>query len=222
LKSKIFETSDRTLGPLAQQAEYASRAESGRARVVVVDNYDSFTYNLVQLIETLGADVEVVRNDAASAGALAARRASGVVLSPGPGTPDRAGVTLALVERCAMDAVPMLGVCLGHQAIGVAFGAQLRPARAPRHGKTIRVRHDGAGVFAGTPDPLAVALYHSLVIDELPDTLCATAWGPEGDLMGVRHCTLPLEGVQFHPESVLMPDGAHVVRNFLARCEALA
>lgn len=222
MKSNIFETFHKTLEPLAQPAERASRGKSGRARVLVVDNYDSFTYNLVQLIETLGADVEVVRNDAASAGALAARRAAGVVLSPGPGTPERAGVTLALVERCAMDAVPVLGVCLGHQAIGVAFGAQLRSARVPRHGKTARVRHDGAGLLAGASDPLDVALYHSLVIDELPDTLCATAYGPEGDLMGVRHRTLPLEGVQFHPESVLMPAGPRVVRNFLARCEAVA
>ena len=193
-----------------------------RVRILVVDNYDSFTYNLVQLIETLGARVEVVRNDAASAGALAARRACGVVLSPGPGTPARAGATLDLVGRCAADAVPVLGVCLGHQAIGMALGAQLRAARVPRHGKTTPIRHDGAGVFAGVPSPTRAALYHSLVIDDLPDALEATAHGPEGDVMAIRHRTLPLEGVQFHPESVLMPGGVRVVQNFLARCEARA
>jgi anthranilate synthase/aminodeoxychorismate synthase-like glutamine amidotransferase len=218
LKSKIIETPENAL-----PAREAALREPERVRILVVDNYDSFTYNLVQLIETLGADVEVVRNDAASASALAARCASGVVLSPGPGAPDRAGATLAVVERCAADAVPVLGVCLGHQAIGVAFGARMRRARVPRHGKTAPMRHDGAGVFAGVPDPTPVALYHSLVIDELPDALCPTAHGPECDVMGVRHRALPLEGVQFHPESVLMPAcGTLVVRNFLARCGASA
>jgi para-aminobenzoate synthetase component 2 len=220
LKSNIIETSQRAPGSGPRQAEGAPPATLRRARILVVDNYDSFTYNLVQLIESLGADVEVVRNDAASAGALAARRASGVVLSPGPGTPDRAGATLDVVERCAADAVPVLGVCLGHQAIGVAFGARMRAATIPRHGKTAALRHDGAGVLSGVPDPVRAALYHSLVIDDLPDALCATAHGPEGDVMGVRHRSLPLEGVQFHPESVLMPEGVRVVRNFLARCEA--
>jgi anthranilate synthase/aminodeoxychorismate synthase-like glutamine amidotransferase len=189
-------------------------------RILVVDNYDSFTYNLVQLIETLGARVEVVRNDAASAGALLARRPDGVVLSPGPGTPDRAGATLAIVRGCAEGGVPLLGVCLGHQAIGVAFGGAVARARVPRHGKTTLVRHDGAGCFAGLPDPLACALYHSLVLDEarLPRSLLVSARSPEGEVMAVRHRTRPAEGVQFHPESVLACEGRALLANWIAGC----
>jgi anthranilate synthase/aminodeoxychorismate synthase-like glutamine amidotransferase len=189
-------------------------------RILVVDNYDSFTYNLVQLIETLGARVEVVRNDAASAGALLARRPDGVVLSPGPGIPERAGATLDTARGCAEERVPLLGVCLGHQAIGVAFGGALARARAPRHGKTTLVRHDGAGCFAGLPDPLEAALYHSLVLDEarLPRELAVSARSPEGEVMGVRHRALPLEGVQFHPESVLTREGRGLLASWLAAC----
>jgi anthranilate synthase component II len=192
------------------------------ARILVVDNYDSFTWNLVQLLETLGAGVEVVRNDRETAAALAARRPEGVVLSPGPGTPDRAGATLDAVAVFGARGVPVLGVCLGHQAIGVASGCRMARARVPRHGKTAAIEHDGAGVFAGLADPLEAALYHSLVLDEtsLPPDLAVTARSPEGEVMGVRHRTLPLEGVQFHPESVLTPSGDRLLANFLARCGA--
>lgn len=190
------------------------------ARILVVDNYDSFTFNLVQLIEVLGADVEVVRNDALPAEALAARGPDGVVLSPGPGTPERAGVTLDAVRCFAARGTPVLGVCLGHQAIGVAFGGSVARARVPRHGKSVAIRHDGAGVFRSLADPFEAALYHSLVIDEerLPAALQITARSPEGEVMGVRHRELPLEGVQFHPESVLTPGGRALVANFVARC----
>ena len=192
------------------------------ARILVVDNYDSFTWNLVQLLETLGARVEVVRNDREPAAALGARRPDGVVLSPGPGTPDRAGATLDAVGVFAARGVPVLGVCLGHQAIGVAAGARMARARVPRHGKTASIAHDGAGVFAGVAAPLEAALYHSLVLDEasLPPDLAVTARSPEGEVMGVRHRALPLEGVQFHPESVLTPGGDRLLANFLARCGA--
>ena len=193
------------------------------ARILVVDNYDSFTFNLVQLIEVLGAEAEVVRNDVEPAEALAARGPDGVVLSPGPGTPERAGVTLDAVRCFAPRGTPVLGVCLGHQAIGVAFGGSVARARVPRHGKSVAIRHDGAGVFRGLADPFEAALYHSLVIDEerLPAALQITARSPEGEVMGVRHRELPLEGVQFHPESVLTPGGRALVANFVARCGGL-
>ena len=193
------------------------------ARILVVDNYDSFTFNLVQLIEVLGAEAEVVRNDVEPAEALAARGPDGVVLSPGPGTPERAGVTLDAVRCFAARGTPVLGVCLGHQAIGVAFGGSVARARVPRHGKSVAIRHDGAGVFHGLADPFEAALYHSLVIDEerLPAALQITARSPEGEVMGVRHRELPLEGVQFHPESVLTPGGRALVANFVARCGGL-
>jgi anthranilate synthase/aminodeoxychorismate synthase-like glutamine amidotransferase len=193
-------------------------------RILVVDNYDSFTWNLVQLVEALGAAVEVVRNDEGDAAAWRARRPDGVVLSPGPGTPERAGATLDAVAAFGAAGVPVLGVCLGHQAIGVACGARLARAQTPRHGKTAAIRHDGGGVFAGVADPLRVALYHSLVIDErsLPAELVASARGPDGEVMAVRHRSLPLEGVQFHPESVLMPEGPRLVARFLARCGGAA
>jgi anthranilate synthase/aminodeoxychorismate synthase-like glutamine amidotransferase len=190
------------------------------ARILVVDNYDSFTFNLVQLIEVLGAAAEVVRNDVDSAEALAARDPDGVVLSPGPGTPERAGVTLDAVRCFAARGTPVLGVCLGHQAIGVAFGGSVARARAPRHGKSAAIRHDGAGVFRGLADPFDAALYHSLVLDEaeLPAALRISARSPEGEVMGVRHRELPIEGVQFHPESVLTPCGRALVANFVAHC----
>jgi anthranilate synthase/aminodeoxychorismate synthase-like glutamine amidotransferase len=191
-------------------------------RILVVDNYDSFTYNLVQLIETLGAEVEVVRNDAESVGALVARHPAGVVLSPGPGTPALAGATLGAVRAFAALGIPLLGVCLGHQAIGEAFGGRVVRARTPRHGKTVAVHHDGRGLFAGCPDPLEVALYHSLVLDaaRVPDELEVAARGPEGEVMAVRHRARPLHGLQFHPESVLMPAGAALVARFVAACAA--
>ena len=193
-------------------------------RILVVDNYDSFTFNLVQLVAVLGADAEVVRNDAESADALAARRPDGVVFAPGPGTPDRAGATLDAVARFAALGTPVLGVCLGHQAIGVAFGGRVVRAQTPRHGKAAAIVHDGAGCFTGMPERFDAALYHSLVIDaaQLPAALCISARSPEGEVMGVRHRELPIEGVQFHPESVLTPDGRALVANFVALCGASA
>ncbi len=184
--------------------------------ILVVDSYDSFTYNLVQLLLVAGAEVDVVRNDVASPDALLARRPAGIVLSPGPGRPEDAGVLVPLLER--RPAVPVLGVCLGHQALGVAFGATVE--RAPRllHGKTSQVRHTGVGIFAGLPDPFEATRYHSLAVlaDALPAEIECVAWSDDDVLMGMRHRELPYWGVQFHPESVLTVAGPQLVRNFLA------
>jgi len=187
--------------------------------ILVVDNYDSFTYNLVQLLAVAGAAVEVVRNDAESVERLLAREVEGILLSPGPGRPEEAGVCLALLA--ARPAVPIFGVCLGHQAMGVAFGAEVGRAPAPRHGKASRVRHDGAGLFAGLPNPFEATRYHSLEVHEasLPAALVAVAWSEDdGVMMGMRHRELPYWGVQFHPESVLTVAGPLLVANFLALC----
>ncbi|HEV8582796.1 MAG TPA: aminodeoxychorismate/anthranilate synthase component II [Thermoanaerobaculia bacterium] len=187
--------------------------------ILMVDNYDSFTYNLVQMLSGAGAEVEVLRNDACSAEAMLARNPAGIVLSPGPGRPEDAGVCVELIRRRA--AVPLLGVCLGHQALGVAFGATVD--RAPRlmHGKTSPVRHGDRGVFAGLPNPFEATRYHSLEVKEssLPRELEPLAWADDGTLMGLRHRELPYWGVQFHPESVLTGSGPHLVANFLALCE---
>ncbi len=186
--------------------------------ILVVDNYDSFTYNLVQLLLGRGAEVEVVRNDAKAAAELVGRAPAGIVISPGPGRPEDAGVSVDLVKM--RPAAPILGVCLGHQALGVAFGA--RVDRAPRlmHGKTSRIRHRGGGLFRGLPDPFEATRYHSLevVADSLPDELEPLAWSEEGTLQGMRHRELPYWGVQFHPESVLTRSGPALVDNFLALC----
>jgi para-aminobenzoate synthetase component 2 len=189
--------------------------------IVVVDNYDSFTYNLVQMLAAAGARVEVLRNDAVTPEALLARRPRGIVLSPGPGRPEAAGISVELIRRQAP--VPLLGVCLGHQALAVAFGALVE--RAPRlmHGKTSRVRHDGGGLFAGLPSPFEATRYHSLAVreDSLPPELAPTAWSDDGILMGIEHRSLPYFGVQFHPESVLTAAGPRLVANFLSRCTPL-
>ncbi len=188
--------------------------------ILMVDNYDSFTYNLVQLLAAAGAKVEVVRNDAESAEALLARKPEGIVLSPGPGRPEDAGVCLDLIRLRAQ--VPLLGVCLGHQALGVAFGATVD--RAPRlmHGKTSPVRHGDQDVFAGLPNPFEATRYHSLEVKEgtLPQELEPLAWADDGTLMGLRHRELPYWGVQFHPESVLTGSGPHLLSNFLDLCKA--
>jgi anthranilate synthase/aminodeoxychorismate synthase-like glutamine amidotransferase len=185
-----------------------------------VDNYDSFTYNLVQLLTAAGTEVEVVRNDAESAEALLAKKPQGIVLSPGPGRPEDAGVCLDLIRLRAK--VPLLGVCLGHQALGVAFGATVD--RAPRlmHGKTSPVRHGDQDVFAGLPNPFEATRYHSLEVKEgtLPAELEPLAWADDGTLMGLRHRELPYWGVQFHPESVLTGSGPHLLSNFLDLCKA--
>ena len=186
--------------------------------ILMVDNYDSFTYNLVQMLTATGAEVAVLRNDAESAEAMLGRRPEGIILSPGPGRPEDAGVCLDLLRRHAR--VPILGVCLGHQALGLAFGATVD--RAPRlmHGKTSPVRHEDQGVFAGLPNPFDATRYHSLEVkeDTLPEELEPLAWADDGTLMGMRHRALPYWGVQFHPESVLTSSGPRMLANFLDLC----
>jgi anthranilate synthase/aminodeoxychorismate synthase-like glutamine amidotransferase len=188
--------------------------------ILTIDNYDSFTYNLVQMISAAGAEVVVVRNDVESVDSLLARGAAGIVLSPGPGRPEDAGVCVELVRR--RPGVPLLGVCLGHQALGAAFGARIDRAPTLMHGKTSLVAHDGSGLFAGLPSPFEATRYHSLVVAEetLPAELVPNAWSEdEGVLMGMRHRELPWWGVQFHPESILTEVGPALMKNFLALCE---
>ena len=186
--------------------------------ILVIDNYDSFTYNLVQYLGELGAELRVVRNDAVDADGVAALAPEGIVISPGPGTPDDAGVSLSLIRRLG-ERTPILGVCLGHQAIGQAFGGTVARAKAQMHGKTSDIRHDGRGVFAGLSNPLTATRYHSLVIlpHTVPAELEVTAWAEDGEIMGVRHRRWPVEGVQFHPESILTVEGKRLLGNFLGR-----
>jgi anthranilate synthase/aminodeoxychorismate synthase-like glutamine amidotransferase len=195
------------------------------ARILVIDNYDSFVYNLVQYLGQLGAEPLVYRNDAIGVPAARSLRPDGLLVSPGPGRPETAGVSKALIAELA-GSVPVLGVCLGHQCIGEVFGG--RVVRAPvMHGKTSSIAHDGNGIFAGLPDPLVATRYHSLVVEpaSVPPDLKVVAWAEDGTMMGVRHRTLPVEGVQFHPESVLTQGGHRLMANWLASCgqpEALA
>jgi anthranilate synthase/aminodeoxychorismate synthase-like glutamine amidotransferase len=188
-------------------------------KVLVIDNYDSFTYNLVQYLGELGAELEVVRNDVESPGKLLARKPDRLIVSPGPCTPDEAGVSVEVMRRFPEAGVPALGVCLGHQALAQAFGGRVI-RHDPVHGKTTEITHDGSGVFAGLPTPLTVGRYHSLVVDpDLPDCLRLTASGG-GVIMAVTHRELPAHGVQFHPESVLTPEGMRLLENFLAEPDA--
>ncbi len=193
-------------------------------KLLMIDNYDSFTYNLVQYLGELGADVEVLRNDVDSAEAMLARRPDGLIISPGPGDPDEAGVSLQAVRVFSAARVPLLGVCLGHQAIGQVFGGRIVRARTLMHGKTSPVQHDGRGVFAGLPNPFEATRYHSLVVEEasFPDVLEICARAPDGEIMGLRHRELPVEGVQFHPESILTPEGKALLGNFLRGCRGTA
>jgi anthranilate synthase/aminodeoxychorismate synthase-like glutamine amidotransferase len=185
------------------------------SRVLVIDNYDSFTYNLVQYLGEMGAELEVVRNDAASVDDLLDRSWDRAVVSPGPCTPNEAGISVEAMRRFPEAGVPTLGVCLGHQSLAQAFGGTV-VRHLPVHGKTTEIEHDGAGLFEGLPSPLTVGRYHSLVVDpELPDVLAPTAWGG-GVLMAMRHRELPALGVQFHPESVLTPQGKGLLGTFLA------
>jgi len=184
--------------------------------VFIIDNYDSFTYNLVQLIGEIGAEIEVGRNDQVSCDDIERAAPTHLVVSPGPCTPNEAGISVEAIRRFA-GVVPVLGVCLGHQSIGQAFGGAVRRAGYPVHGKTDEIRHDGRTVFAGLPQGFVATRYHSLVVDEnLPDALELSAWNGEGIVMGLRHRDLPVEGVQFHPESVLTDLGEALMRNFLA------
>jgi anthranilate synthase/aminodeoxychorismate synthase-like glutamine amidotransferase len=187
------------------------------ARLVVIDNYDSFTYNLVQHLETLGAACDVVLNDACDVGGISARMPHGIVISPGPCTPDEAGVSLGTVTRLS-GTVPILGVCLGHQSIGQAFGGRVVRASRLMHGKTSPILHDGKTIFRDLSNPFTATRYHSLLVqkDGLPDVLEVSAWTAEGEIMGLRHKTLPVEGVQFHPESILTDEGMSLLKNWLA------
>ncbi|MDI5964318.1 aminodeoxychorismate/anthranilate synthase component II [Streptomyces sp. SL13] len=190
-----------------------------RARILVVDNYDSFVFNLVQYLYQLGAECEVLRNDEVST-AHAQDGFDGVLLSPGPGTPEEAGVCVDMVRHCARSGVPVFGVCLGLQSIAVAHGAVVSRAPELLHGKTSAVSHNGAGVFAGLPSPYTATRYHSLAVerDTVPAELEVTAWTDNGVVMGLRHRDLPVEGVQFHPESVLTEWGHRMLANWLAAC----
>ena len=183
--------------------------------ILVLDNYDSFTWNLVQPLRAWGLTVEVVRNDALTLRQALALRPARVLISPGPNRPEQAGISLELVRAALRLRLPLLGVCLGHQALGLALGARVVRARRPLHGRASPVHHDGQGVFCGLPSPLQAGRYHSLAVSRrLPAALLASAWADDGTLMGIRHRTLPLEGVQFHPESHLTPLGERLLWNF--------
>ncbi len=190
--------------------------------LLMIDNYDCFTYNLVQYLGELGADVHVHRNDAITLGEIAAWEPSLIVISPGPCTPNEAGISVPLIQRFA-GRIPILGVCLGHQAIGQAFGGRIVRAKRVMHGKLSPISHDGRGVFAGLPSPFAATRYHSLAIERvsLPAALEVTASADDGEIMGVRHRELAVEGVQFHPEAILTEHGKRLLANFIAGAGAI-
>lgn len=193
------------------------RLEGGFLLVVMIDNYDSFVYNLVQYLQELGREVRVFRNDRVTLEEIQNLSPTHIVISPGPCTPNEAGISLAIINRFA-GRIPILGVCLGHQAIGQAFGGRVVRASRPVHGKTSPVYHDGEGIYRGLPNPFAAARYHSLIVgrDSLPDCLIITAQTDQGEIMGLRHREYPVEGVQFHPESILTGVGKQLLANFLA------
>ena len=186
--------------------------------LLMIDNYDSFTYNLVQYFGELGEDVRVYRNDALTLSELAKLDPARIVISPGPGTPAQAGISLSVIREFA-GKIPLLGVCLGHQSIGEAFGGKVVHARKLMHGKVSPVNHHNVGVFRGLPNPVTCTRYHSLAVERetLPDCLEVTAWTDDGEIMGLRHKTLDVEGVQFHPESILTEHGHDMLKNFLVR-----
>ena len=190
-------------------------------RVLVVDNYDSFTFNLVQYLGELGSETQVVKNDELGVVQIEALAPDGILLSPGPCTPNEAGVCLDVLGTLA-GKVPIFGVCLGHQAIGQAFGGRVVRAERLMHGKTSPIEHDGQGVFRGLPSPFTATRYHSLLVERasLPDALAISAWTAEGEIMGLRHVALDVEGVQFHPESILTDEGKRLVGNWVARVAA--
>ncbi len=184
--------------------------------ILVIDNYDSFTYNLVQYLGELGAEIEVVRNDELTVEGIIKKNPDQILISPGPCSPKEAGISVETIKQLA-GKIPILGVCLGHQSIGYAFGGDIIRAKQLMHGKTSQITHDGKGVFKGLPNPFKATRYHSLVIkrETLPDCLEITATSEDGEIMGVRHKTLPIEGVQFHPESILTESGKALLKNFL-------
>jgi len=188
--------------------------------IVMIDNYDSFTYNLVQYLQRIGADVRVFRNDAVSIPEIRALVPAGIVISPGPGRPENAGISLSLIRELSGQ-VPILGVCLGHQAIGVAFGGHVGHAKQLMHGKVSRITNDGKSIFRGIPSPFKAMRYHSLAVsrNHLPDCLEISAETVDGEIMGVRHRQYPVEGIQFHPESIMTPVGKRLLRNFINRGE---
>jgi anthranilate synthase component 2 len=185
--------------------------------ILVVDNYDSFTWNLVHYLQELGAEIHVVRNDEIGVGQALGMRPQAVLLSPGPCTPNEAGISLDLVAAAAEHRLPLLGVCLGHQSIGQSFGGAVVRADKVMHGKTSPITHDGTGLFAGLPSPFTATRYHSLIVraEDLPADLVANAWAEDGTVMGLRHRTLPIHGVQFHPESIATEHGHAMLANFL-------
>lgn len=186
--------------------------------ILVIDNYDSFTYNLVQYLGELGEQIEVHRNDEIDLAGIEALKPDHILISPGPCTPNEAGVSLSLLEHFK-GKLPILGVCLGHQSIGQAFGGDVIRAERLMHGKTSQIHHDGNGLFEGLPNPFTATRYHSLIVkrETLPDCLEITAWTEEGEIMGLRHKEYPIEGVQFHPESIITENGLTMLRNFLKK-----
>jgi len=184
--------------------------------ILMIDNYDSFTYNLVQYLGVLGSEVEVHRNDKITLDEIESMKPERIVISPGPGTPQSAGITISMIERFHPK-VPILGVCLGHQAIGAAFGGRVLHAARIMHGKTSEISHDGKGVFRDLPDPITATRYHSLAVEResLPSCLEVSAEAEDGEIMGLRHRQYPVEGIQFHPESILTKEGMNILRNFL-------
>jgi len=184
--------------------------------IILIDNYDSFTYNLVHALGALGAEIQVFRNDAVTVDAVVGLHPQAVIISPGPCTPEKAGISVALIRRLS-GTVPLLGVCLGHQSIGQAFGGKIIHAKQLMHGKTSLIHHTSRSVFTGLPNPFTATRYHSLVIERetLPECLEITAWTDDGEIMGVRHKTLAVHGVQFHPESILTEHGHDMLKNFL-------
>lgn len=184
--------------------------------ILMIDNYDSFTYNLVQEFGMLGADMRVVKNDEIGLEGIAALKPEAIVFSPGPGNPDSAGITLAAIKAFA-GKLPMMGVCLGHQSIGQAFGGKVVPAKKLMHGKSSNLKHDGKGLFKGFPQGMVAMRYHSLAVERatLPDCFEVTAEAEDGEIMGMRHRTLPIESIQYHPESIGTPDGINQLKNFL-------
>ena len=185
--------------------------------ILMIDNYDSFTYNLVQYLGVLGSEVEVHRNDKITLDEIESMKPERIVISPGPGTPQSAGITISMIERFHRKEVPILGVCLGHQAIGAAFGGRVLHAARIMHGKTSEISHDGKGVFRDLPDPITATRYHSLAVEResLPSCLEVSAEAEDGEIMGLRHREYPVEGIQFHPESILTKEGMNILRNFL-------